>query len=310
MWAKFYTVDLKKKNLCFGVDTVMDLFSQIHVRLLAFTDSVLPSKVKNTHHCASLPPSLPSSRWSCAVNSAASSPAPGRCWARPLARRSTVRRVSGGWTTRPPGALSTMWVSGPPCEWSPTPVSRCCCRNLSTSSARPTTPSMWCGAHCATWGRTARASCTTCCGRRPRTTLTPASTSPRRTGWTTATWSSRRRREKTGESSLPQVPVCGRRPIFLSDKSTQHSDVHCSPHLFIISTLSEPMVRSLLCAFLVSHLLFHEALSESLAKLFLWRGCTALHTKGFDKEPLKNELPLLCKLSKCWTFHLSFLSSV
>lgn len=290
--------------------TVMDLFSRIHVLQLTFLDSTLPSEAKITNHPPSRNPTpspSPSSHWSCTVNSAASSPAPGRCWDRPLARRLTARPASGGWTTHPRGVLSTTWASGPPCEWSPTPVSRCCCRSPSTSSVRPMTPSMWCGAPCVTWGRTARASCTTCCGRRPRTTLTPASTSPRRTGWTTATWSSRRRRGKTGESSLPQVPVCGRWSVFLSDKSTQRSDVHRSPHRDITSTLSVPMGRSLLCAFLVSHLPFHEALSESVAQLSPLRGCTALYTRGFQKEPLKNQLPRSWMSSKCWSLNLSFL---
>ena len=144
----------------------------------------------------------PPSPWSCTVSSAASCPAPARCWARPPARRSTARRASGGWTTHRPGGSSPTWAAAPRWGWCPTPASPCCCRSPSTSSGRATTPSTWCGARSGTWGRTGRASCTTCCGRRRRTTPTHASTSPRRTGWTTATWSSRRRRERQVSEAL------------------------------------------------------------------------------------------------------------
>lgn len=143
---------------------------------------------------------LSSSLWSCTVSFAALCQALVRCWDKPPGCRLTALPASGGWITHRRAASSTTWDTEPPWESSRTPASPCCCRNLSTSSVRATTQFMWCGGLCGTWGKTERALFTTCCDRQPWTILMRASMSPQRTEWTTVTWSSRRKLERTGES--------------------------------------------------------------------------------------------------------------
>lgn len=92
------------------------------------------------------------------------------------------------------------WDIEPPWGSFRTPASPYCCRSPSTSLARATALFMLCGGHYETWGRMGRELCTTCCDRLQWTTLMHESISPQRSGWTTVTWSSRKRQEKTGES--------------------------------------------------------------------------------------------------------------
>lgn len=172
---------------------------------------------------------LSPSRWSCTVNSAALCPALGRCWGKLLARRLIVLPASGGWTTRRLGDLRMTWANEPLWGSCPTPASPCCCRNPSTSLGRAMTRSTSCGGLYETWGRTEKASFTICCDRLQRITLMHASTSLQRTGWTTATWSLRRRREKTGELDLSSLRLfahacwCCSLPAFQCRPAIYHS---------------------------------------------------------------------------------------
>lgn len=143
---------------------------------------------------------LPSSLWSCTVSSAASCLALVRCWDKLLECRLTVLPASGGWIMHQQVALSMTWDTEPPWESSHTPVSPCCCRNLITFLVKATTPYTSYGGPCETWGKMERALFTTCYDRQQWTILKHVSMSPQRTEWTTVTWSSKRKLEKTGES--------------------------------------------------------------------------------------------------------------
>lgn len=143
---------------------------------------------------------LLSSLWSCTVSFAALCQALVRCWDKPPEDRLTALHASGGWIMHRRVALKMTWDTEPPWESSRTPASPCCCRNLSTSLVKGTTQFMLCGGPCETWGKMERALFTTCCDRQQWTILMHASMLPQRTEWTTVTWSSRRKLEKTGES--------------------------------------------------------------------------------------------------------------
>lgn len=142
---------------------------------------------------------LSSSLWGCTASFAASCQALVRCWDKPPENRLTALPASGGWITHPLVALSVTWDTGPPWGSSRTPASLCCCRIRSTFLAKATTRFMLYGGPCGTWGKMERALFTTCCDRQQWTILMPASMLPQRTEWTTVTWSSRRKLEKTGE---------------------------------------------------------------------------------------------------------------
>lgn len=144
-----------------------------------------------------------------------------------------------------------------------------------------------------------RASCITCCDRRRRTTLMHESTSPQRTGWTTVTWSSRRRQEKTGESDSSLLNLLFTASLH-STSDLQFSSLTnpLSALTFtvlfsvIISTLSMLVVCSVLCALLISSRPFHEALSKWVSSEEALR-CTGGHSlkRHFYEEPQKYALP-------------------